>query len=90
MSDPELHRIRDASITVIDASPKDNTPSDVYEIEVFGVSVLIRRRARWGAATSVPYVHVEDQSEGPGLLLVEVNNGGEHEHSRLLTPGVRG
>ncbi|MEU5137751.1 hypothetical protein [Streptomyces californicus] len=30
--DPELHRIREASITVVDASPEDNTPSDVYEI----------------------------------------------------------
>ncbi|WP_331731448.1 hypothetical protein [Streptomyces sp. NBC_00073] len=90
MPDPELHRIRDASITVVDASPEDNTPSDVYEIEVFGVSVLIRRRARWGTATSVPYVHVEDQGEGPGLLLVEVNNGGEHEYPCLPTQGVRG
>ncbi|MFI6688066.1 hypothetical protein [Streptomyces sp. NPDC050485] len=88
MPDPELHRIRDALITVVDASPEDNTPSDVYEIQVFGVSVLIRRRAQWGPATEVPYVHIEDQGEGPGLLLVEVNNGGEHAHPRPLTHGV--
>lgn len=36
LADPELHRIRDASITVVDASPEDNTPSDAYEIQVFG------------------------------------------------------
>ncbi|MEU7072971.1 hypothetical protein AB0B30_27950 [Streptomyces narbonensis] len=82
MTDPELHRIRDASITVVNASPEDNTPSDVYEIQVHGISVLIRRRAQWGAHTDVPYVHVEDQTDGPGLLLVEVNNRGEHEHLR--------
>lgn len=80
MPDPELHRVRDASITVVGASPEDNIPSDVYEIQVFGVSVLIRRRAQWGPATDVPYVHIEDQNEQPDLLLVEVNNGGEHEH----------
>lgn len=79
MADPERHRIRDASITVVNASPEDNTPSDVYEIQVFGVSVLIRRRARWGPSTDVPYVHIEHQGDD-GLLLVEVNNSGEHEH----------
>ncbi|MER6196003.1 hypothetical protein ABT234_01305 [Streptomyces sp. NPDC001586] len=90
MPDPELHRIRDASITVVDGSPEDNTPSDVYEIQVFGGSVLIRQRPRWGTATSVPSVHIEDQSDGPGLLLVEVNNSGEHEHPRLLTQALWG
>ncbi|MFD0437327.1 hypothetical protein [Streptomyces chartreusis] len=88
MADPELHGIRDASITVVDASPEDNTPSDVYEIQVHGVSVLIRRRAQWGPDTDVPYVHIEDQNEGPGLLLVEVNNGGEHEHPRPSSGGA--
>lgn len=85
MPDPELHRIRDASITVLDASPEspeDNTPGDVYEIQVHGISVLIRCCAQWGPATNVPYVHIEDQNEGQGLLLVEVNNGGPHEHPR--------
>ncbi|MGW1159363.1 hypothetical protein ACWD48_14280 [Streptomyces sp. NPDC002519] len=88
MSDPYLLRVRDASITVVDASPEDDTPSDVYEIAVFGVSVLIRRRAQWDAATDVPYVHIEDQNDGPGLLLVEVNNTGEHEHPRPDGYGV--
>lgn len=88
MSDPYLARVRDAAITVVDASPEDNTPSDVYEIAVFGISVLIRRRAQWGPATDVPYVRIEDQNGGPGLLLVEVNNTGEHEHPRPATHGV--
>lgn len=88
MTEPELHRIREASITVVDASPEDTTPTDVYEIQVHGVSVLVRRRAQWGPAADVPYVHVEDQNEGPGLLLVEVNNGGEHEHPRPSSGGA--
>ncbi len=88
MADPELHRIRDASITVVDASPEDNTPGDVYEIQVHGVSVLIRRRSHRGPATDVPYVHIEDQNAGPGLLLVVMNNGGEHEHPRPSADGV--
>ncbi|WP_327378891.1 hypothetical protein OG393_33815 (plasmid) [Streptomyces sp. NBC_01216] len=46
MADPELHRIRDASITVVNASPEDNASSDVYEIQAHGISVLIRRRAQ--------------------------------------------
>ncbi|MFD8882184.1 hypothetical protein ACFV0H_06620 [Streptomyces erythrochromogenes] len=79
MPDPELHRIRDASITVVDAFPEDNAPSDAYEIQVFGVSVLIRRRARWGPDSGVPYIHIENQGDD-GLLLVEVNNSGEQEH----------
>ncbi|MGW2415975.1 hypothetical protein ACWCV5_27945 [Streptomyces tubercidicus] len=80
---PTPLRVRDASITVADAIPEYGTPSDVYEIDVFGISVLIRRRAQWGAATDVPYVHIEDQNNEPGLLLVEVNNAGEHEHPRF-------
>ncbi|MGY4963570.1 hypothetical protein [Streptomyces sp. 900105245] len=88
IADPELHQIRNASITVVDASPEDNTPSDVYEIQVHGVSVLIRRRARWGLVTDVPYVHIEDQNDGTGLLLVEVNNGGEHQHPRPAPHGA--
>ncbi|MFF6979343.1 hypothetical protein ACFZAV_16720 [Streptomyces sp. NPDC008343] len=88
VADPELHRIRDASITVVDAAPEDNTPSDVYEMQVHGVSVLIRRRTQWGPTTDVPYVHIEDQNDGPGLLLVEVNNGGEHEHPRPASDGA--
>ncbi|WP_055535896.1 hypothetical protein [Streptomyces graminilatus] len=88
VSDPYLLRVRDASITVVDACPEDNTPSDVYEIAVFGISVLIRRRAQWGPTADVPYVHIEDQNDGPGLLLVEVNNTGEHEHPRPLPHGA--
>lgn len=87
-AEPELHRIRDASINLVDASPEDNTPSDVYEIQVHGVSVLIRRRAQWGPATDVPYIHIENQNDGPGLLLVEVNNAGEHQHPNPTPDGA--
>ncbi|WEH37829.1 hypothetical protein PZB75_30980 (plasmid) [Streptomyces sp. AM 4-1-1] len=79
MADPELHRIREALITVVTPSPEDDTPSDDYEIQVHGVSVLIRR-AQWGAHAHVPYVHIEDQADTPGLLLVEVNDSGKNEH----------
>jgi hypothetical protein len=82
MPEPELHRVRDAAITVVDADPADGTPSDVYEVQVFGVSVLIRRRTQWRDQMHVPYVHVdiEHQADPPRLLLVEVDNRGETEH----------
>ena len=88
MSDPSLLRVRGPLITVVNADPEDDTPSDVYEIAVFDINVLIRRRAQWGPTSDVPYVHVEDQNDGPGLLLVEVNNSGEHEHPRPLPHGA--
>lgn len=54
MSDPNLLRIRDASSTVVNASPKDDTPSNA------SVSVLNRRRDRWATATDVPHVHIDN------------------------------
>ncbi|MFF9458129.1 hypothetical protein [Streptomyces flaveolus] len=66
----------------------DRDDGVITAIQVHGVSVLIRRRAEWGPATGVPYIHIEDQNEGPGLLLVEVNNTGEHEHPRPPSDGA--
>lgn len=76
------HTIRDAVVTVADADPGPDgtTPSDTYELRVFGVSVLVRVRADWEGQPSVPYVHIEHQADRPRLLLVEVDNDGESEH----------
>ncbi|WP_328373576.1 hypothetical protein OG800_50555 (plasmid) [Streptomyces sp. NBC_00445] len=79
MPNAELHRVRNARIAIVDASPEDNALSDIYEIQVFGVSVLIRRREHRGGRRLIPYIHIEDQSKEQDLILVEVNNGGEHE-----------
>ncbi|MER5549623.1 hypothetical protein ABT072_46325 [Streptomyces sp. NPDC002589] len=65
MPDLELHRVRDATITVVDASPEDNTPSDIYEIQVFDISVLIRRRAQWGAPPRSPTFTSKTRAKSP-------------------------
>lgn len=31
-----------------------------------------------GPGIGIPHIHIEDQGERPGLLLVDVNNGGQH------------
>ena len=77
---PARRTIRDAVVTVADADPGDGTPSDVYELHVFDVSVLVRLREQWNGQRLVPYVHIEHQADHPRLLLVEVDNGGESEH----------
>lgn len=71
---------RDAIVTVADADPEDGTPSDVYELRVHGVSVLVRLRDTWAGERNVPYVHIEHEAPRPRLLLVEVDNAGEREH----------
>ncbi len=73
-------RIRDARVTVVDADPDDGTPSDVYELRAFGVSVLVRLREDWKGQPLVPYVHIDHEASRPRLLLVEVDNQGETEY----------
>ncbi|MFF2378356.1 hypothetical protein ACFVUW_28600 [Streptomyces xiamenensis] len=76
--------VRQADLTVVDADPDPDggTPSDIYELRVFDVSVLVRLREQWKGQRLVPYVHVdiEHEADRPRLLLVEVDNQGESEH----------
>ncbi|WP_033819366.1 hypothetical protein [Kitasatospora sp. MBT63] len=71
-------KIRAARITVVDADPGDSTPSDAYEMQVHGVSVLVRLRTDPNGQP-VPYVHVEHRAR-PRVLLVEIDNQGERIH----------
>ncbi|MGP3690854.1 hypothetical protein ACTVZO_40315 [Streptomyces sp. IBSNAI002] len=76
------YALRQAVLTVTDADPDpdNNMPSDVYELRVFGVSVLVRLREEWNGQHLVPYVHIEHEAERPRPLLVEIDNQGESEH----------
>lgn len=76
------YTLRQAVLTIADADPdpEGNMPSAVYELRVFGVSILVRLRAEWDGQHLVPYVHIEHEAERPRLLLVEVDNQGETEH----------
>ena len=40
---PEIHKIRDAEIRVFDQAPGTSDASDMYVMEVLGVTVRIRR-----------------------------------------------
>ncbi|MFJ9574618.1 hypothetical protein [Streptomyces bacillaris] len=79
---PSSLTVRRADLTVVDADPDGGTPSDIYELRVFDVSVLVRLREQWKGQRLVPYVHVdiEHEADRPRLLLVEVDNQGESEH----------
>ena len=72
-------RVRQAQVSVFDRSdePDSDDASDMYVVEVFGVSVLIRLRApRVGDAPEL-YVHIENEGRPPIDLAVEVDNRGE-------------
>nr|BEK71337.1 hypothetical protein KPHV_85640 [Kitasatospora purpeofusca] len=71
-------RIRAARITVVDADPGEGTPSDAYEMQVHGVSILVQLRTDPNGRP-VPYVHVENRAR-PRVLLVEIDNQGERIH----------
>ena len=72
-------RVRQAQVSVFHCSdePDSDDASDMYVVEVFGVSVLIRLRApRVGDAPEL-YVHIENEGRPPIDLAVEVDNRGE-------------
>jgi hypothetical protein len=58
--------------------------SDMYVLEVLGVSVLVRLRTTRAHPASRPqlYVHIDNEAGEPTSLAVEVANGGE-THYRL-------
>jgi hypothetical protein len=70
--------VRDAEIRVFDRSdePDSDDANDMYVIEVFGVSVLIRLRTPHGDEPDV-YVHIDNEGRRPVDLAVEVDNRGE-------------
>ena len=73
-------RVGDADVHVYPANLDTDDASDRYVVEVFGVSLLIRRRNQDGGSVDT-YVHVDGKSaERDTWLRVEVMNGGESWH----------
>ncbi|MFD3662883.1 hypothetical protein ACFWVF_20170 [Streptomyces sp. NPDC058659] len=74
--------MRQATLVVVEADPDPDggSPSDAYELRVYGVSVLVRLRQHWSGEHLVPYVHIDHETDRPRLLLVEIDNKGETEH----------
>src|SRR5258705_318713 len=60
-------RICDALVRVFDASPDphDGDASDMYVVDVFGMSVLIRLRATDPEGSEV-FIHIDTESTEPG------------------------
>lgn len=76
------YQTRRATLAFVEADPDPDggSPSDTYELRVYGVSVLVRLRRHWKGEHLVPYVHIDHEADRPRLLLVEVDNKGETEH----------
>jgi len=75
-------RVRDADIRVFDRShdPDDGDVSDMYVIDVFGASILVRLRTPRGGGEPELYVHIDNEGHPPIDLAVEVDNRGEHRY----------
>ncbi len=78
--------VRDAVVRVFDRSrePGVDDASDMYVLDVFGVSVLVRLRTTGEHPARRPqlYIHVDNEDRPPTALAVEVANGGE-THYRI-------
>jgi hypothetical protein len=76
--------VRDAVVRVFDRSddPHSDDASDMYVLDVFGVSVLVRLRTTGDHPTGRPqlYIHIDNEDRQPTDLAVEVANGGETPH----------
>jgi hypothetical protein len=72
-------------VRVFDRSddPGSDDASDMYVLEIFGVSVLVRLRTTRTNPASWPqlFVHIDNEGREPTELAVEVCNGGEAHHS---------
>ena len=76
--------VRTANVRVFDRSPDagSDDASDMYVLDVFGISVLVRLRTTRGHPASRPqlYIHIDNEDREPTELAVEVCNGGETRH----------
>ncbi len=75
---------RDAMVRVFDRSTDvgSDDASDMYVLEVLGVSVLVRLRATGAHPGSRPqlYVHIDNETREPTSLAVEVAGSGETQY----------
>jgi hypothetical protein len=76
--------VRDGVVRVFDRNPHSDDASDMYVLEVFGISVLLRLRTARTHPVSRPqvFLHVDNEDREPSSLAVEVANGGE-THYRI-------
>lgn len=81
----QVVQVRDAEIRVFnqDPGPESDDASDMYVLEVFGLSLLVRLRR--GDLTEpggldTPYVHIDNEGGPHGPLFIEVCNAGETEY----------
>ena len=74
--------VRDATVRVFDRDPDTDDASDMYVLDVFGVSVLVRLRTTRTHPPGRPqlYIHIDNESRPETDLAVEVANGGEAHH----------
>lgn len=75
--------VADAVVRVYDRNPDSDDASDMYVLEVFGISVLVRLRAVGPRLTDRPqlYVHIDNESRDRTELAVEVRSGGDALHN---------
>lgn len=82
----DFRLVEDAVVRVFTRStePGSDDASDMYVLEVFGVSVLVRLRTTTTHPANRPqlYVHIDNESRGDTDVAVEVENGGE-SHYRI-------
>jgi hypothetical protein len=76
--------VRDAVVRVFDRSDNTDDASDMYVLDVFGISVLVRLRSTAGHPASRPqlYIHIDNEARPPTALAVEVAGGGD-AHYRI-------
>jgi hypothetical protein len=74
--------VEQAQIRVFDRSdqPDSDDASDMYVVEVFGVSVLVRLRRPRGGGQPELYVHIDNETQASIDLAVEVDNRGETQY----------
>ncbi|MFK3983097.1 hypothetical protein ACI2K4_22305 [Micromonospora sp. NPDC050397] len=80
----EIFPVGDAVVRLFDRSADlgSDDASDMYVLEVAGISVLVRFRTTRTNPMSRPqlYVHIENEGRGPTELAVEVSNRGDTIH----------
>jgi hypothetical protein len=73
--------VRDALVRVFDRNDGVGSAdaSDMYVLDVFGISVLVRLRSTGTDPAAEPqlYLHVDNEDRPSTALAVEVGNGGE-------------
>lgn len=82
---PETVRVRDAEVRVYnqDNGTGSDEASDMYVMEVLGVSLLIRARTGDPNNPDNPdslFIHIDNEDPEPCTLAVEVRNSGETEY----------